>query len=77
MQDYIILRAYDFNLFLKIVLFEMYFFLYEKFQAQVGNKVVCQEMDPYSKNSFAYFNLYIFLKARAKCQNMCHIFPMD
>lgn len=41
----------------KIFSLKCTFFLYEKFQSQVGNKVVCQEMDPYSKPfySFIYF----------------------
>lgn len=44
------------NLLKKFSLWNV-FFLYEKFQSQVGNKVVCQEMDPYSKPfySFIYF----------------------
>ena len=39
----LIVRVHDSNLLKKIVLFEMYFFLYEEFQSQVGNKVVCQD----------------------------------
>lgn len=46
------IRVYDLNLLKQIVLFEMYFFLYEKFQSQVGNKVVCQEMDRSEKLHF-------------------------
>lgn len=57
------------NLLKKFSLWNV-FFLYEKFQSQVGNKVVCQEMDPYSK-PFYSFHLYIFLKKkRGKCQNI-------
>lgn len=50
----------------KIVLFEMYFFLYEKLQSQVCNKVMCQEMDPYSK-LFYLFQFIHFLEKELKC----------
>lgn len=36
------------------ILFEMYFFLYENFQSQVGNKMVCREMDPESKAFYLF-----------------------
>lgn len=47
----------------------MYFFLYEKFQSQVGNKVVCQEMDPYSK-LFYLFQFIHFLEKRKQRLNV-------
>lgn len=59
------IRVYDLNLLKQIVLFEMYFFLYEKFQSQVGNKVVCQEMDPYSK-PFYLFQFLHFLEKESQ-----------
>ena len=47
----------------KIVLFEMYFFLYEKLQSQLCIKVMCQEMDPYS----IVFYLFEFIEKELKC----------
>lgn len=50
------IKVHGFNLLKIIVLFETYFFLYEKFQSQVGKKVVCQD-GAFIVNPFTCFNL--------------------
>lgn len=53
----------------KLFYLKCIFFLYEKFQSQVGNKVMCEEMDPYSK-PFYLFQFIHFLEKESKGLNV-------